>query len=111
MPPVRCSADAVAVVKPAIWLAAQLAGWVYGIEPATLERLAWRESRNTASAVNGSHCGAWQVSTRSSRYTCLALQNPVIGAMEAARLLRWAQKRCGNDGLTWYRTGHCGGKR
>ena len=107
----RCSADAVAVVKPAIWLAAQLAGWVYGIEPATLERLAWRESRYQCEAVNGSHCGAWQVSTRSSRYTCLALQNPVIGAMEAARLLRWAQKRCGNDGLTWYRTGHCGGKR
>ena len=98
-------------MKLAIWLAAHLAGWVWGVEPATLERLAWVESRNTASAVNGSHCGAWQVSTRSSRYTCRALQNPVVGALEAARLLRWASRHCNNDGLVWYRTGRCGGKR
>lgn len=90
-----------------LWLAIRLASLVYPVDPATLEGIAWRESRFNCDAVRGSHCGAFQVGTRWSRYTCGQLQVPVIGALEAARLLRWARRHCGGDGLTWYRTGGC----
>lgn len=96
-------------MKIIIWLSCHLAGWSYGIGAADLYRVSWRESRHTTNAVSGSHHGAFQVSTRWSRYNANALHNPLIGALEAARLLAWARRHCGGDGLHWYRTGRCGG--
>lgn len=90
-----------------LWLAIRLASLVYPVDPATLEGIAYRESRYQCDAVRGTHCGCGQVSTRWSRYTCRQLQNPVIGMLEAGRLVAWAQRRCGGDGLRWYVTGRC----
>lgn len=90
-----------------IWLAIHAAAWVYGLPPATLERVSWHESRHHAGAVRGSHCGLGQVSTRWSRYTCAQLQVPLVGALESARLLAWSRKHCHDDGLTYYRHGRC----
>lgn len=94
-------------LRAVIWLACQLAGWVYGIEPGTLERIAWRESRYTVTAQRGTCCGLMQTESRFSRYTCEQLKNPLVSSLEAARLLRWARHHCRNNGEHWYRTGKC----
>ena len=95
--------------KVALWLAIRLASLVYPVDPATLEGIAWRESRYTATAQRGTCCGAFQTESRFSRYSCAQLKNPLVSALEAARLLTWAQRHCGGDGLHWYRHGHCAG--
>lgn len=94
-------------VKATIWLAAHLAALVYPVAPATLERLAYCESRYHCEAVNGTCVGCWQIDRRYSRLTVAQLKTPLGGALEAARLLTWARRHCGNDGTHWYRTGSC----
>jgi len=94
-------------MRTVIWMACNLAGWWYGIEPATLERIAWRESRYHCEAVRGPCTGCFQVDRRYSRLTVAQLKTPLGGALEAARLLRWGQRHCGDDGLRWYATGRC----
>lgn len=98
-------------MKVAVYLAAHAAAWVYGVSPATLERIAYRESRYNCEAVNGNCVGCWQVDRRYSRMTVAQLKTPIGGALAAARLLTWAQRHCGDDGLHWYATGHCKGLR
>lgn len=86
-----------------LWLAIRLSAWLYGLDPATLEGIAYRESRYQCDAVRGTHCGCGQVSTRWSRYTCRQLQNPVIGMLEAGRLVAWFEVHYPGRGLRRYR--------
>lgn len=78
------------------------AALAHGVQPDLLLSVAMTESRWRTRAVNGLHCGAWQVRTYERGgwpygLTCAELQQPQPGAQLGARRLRWFIRRSAGD--------------
>lgn len=78
--------------------------------PCILSAVAWAESRDSWTAVAGSHRGPYQIAERHSRLPWWALHVEPVARLEAWRMLTWWHRRAGDwhGALRGYRYGYPG---